>query len=83
MELNQFSDGIYIIRTIEYGNEIRKVCERIQDLPKSMDAISLEPYRYDIAKKISKRLEGSEDSDFLIPTTKELIDIIFNTVKGK
>lgn len=84
MNLNDFSDGIYIIQTIKNGKQIIKAAEKLEELPDVMVKASFEPYRYKISKAISTRLNKSKNnlmlgiSDFVY--TREIMKIILKAL---
>lgn len=78
MELDR--EGIWVIRKIKDGCHFRFEGEKLEDLPEIMLRASFEPYRGVIYKALYK---CEDDEGFVTLTAKEIMEIIFNSLKKK
>ena len=83
--LNQLTDGLYMISSIKDGKHLRKIADKIEELPSAMNRATFEPYIYIISNELSKLLKKNEES-FILGTSKfitgkEIVEVIISCLK--
>ena len=95
--INKLEEGIWIIRNIKDGTQIKKIHERVDELPKAIKKAELELHRYEMTKALHNefviRDQGGEKcilgnevnisgyGEITLPSVTDVINTIFKSVK--
>jgi len=83
--LEQLTDGIYMISSIKDGKHLRKMADKIEELPSVMNRAMFEPYTYTISKELSRILKENEESFILglskFISVKKIMDTVILCLK--
>jgi len=83
--LNKLSAGIYIITDIQDGKQIKKVANKLHDLPSVLTKATFEPYIYPVMKKLTKLLKENEESYLLglskYITATKIVEVVMSCLK--
>uniref|UniRef100_A0A6M3JRR9 Uncharacterized protein n=1 Tax=viral metagenome TaxID=1070528 RepID=A0A6M3JRR9_9ZZZZ len=83
--LDKMATGVWIVAEIPNGKQMKKIADKISELPEVLNRARFEPYVYSVMNKLSKILKDSENSYLLglskYVSAKEITDVVISCLK--
>ena len=95
--INKLDEGIWVVKNIKDGTQIKKIHEKVDELPEAIKKAELEQYRYEITKALCNKFTikdhnnmkcilGTEVTvngygEIVLPSASEMVKIMFDCVK--